>query len=307
MKVSSHTTESLCKWITEFADFGIIITDSELRIISINKWIEDHLERNITHIKGCNMLDCFPEIRERKLERYLYDALRGASTILSSRFHNYLLRLKSKYSKDQSMKQTVKISALSSEEGPSVYGLVIHIEDVTDRFNREELLQKKNEELQKLNSTKDKFFRIISHDLRSPFTALLGFSELLTSEKSLTDEQKKEIANTIHSSIKSQYTFLENLLKWSQLQSGNFELVYAEAVLSKIINHILKIVGPVIQSKDIEIIKTGITEDLSLFTDSQALTSILYNLVFNALKFTDTGGRIEISVKESDDNSTLTD
>jgi PAS domain S-box-containing protein len=300
MDVSGSTSsESLCKWIFENAEFGLIIIDEEQRIVDINRWIENKSGQKDIILRGKPILDVFPEIKRRSLDHYLSEALNGASVILSARFHSHFIEFKDE-SGEGEMKQTVRIIPINDHE--RVNGLIIQIEDVTDRWNRETLLQKKNEELQKLNSTKDKFFRIIAHDLKSPFTALLGFSEILKDNiDDLSSEQSKEIVNILHSSLKDQFSFLENLLKWSQLQSGHFELTYSHVQVESIINNILKIADAVIKCKNIEI-KTSVPDGLSLYTDAQALTSILYNIVFNALKFTSDYGKVAIFVNEDDES-----
>lgn len=300
MNVSSYTSsESLCKWIFEYADFGLIMTDAELKIVDINRWIINKSGQKDILLKGKPILDIFPEIKRRSLDHYLSEALNGASVILSARFHSHFIEFNDE-SGDGIMKQTVRIIPINEED--RITGLIIHIEDVTDRWSREELLRKKNEELLKLNSTKDKFFRIIAHDLKSPFTALLGFSEILKENiDDLSSEQSKNIVNILHSSLKDQFTFLENLLKWSQLQSGRFELTYSEVQVESVIKNILKIAGPVIKSKNIEI-KTSVPDGITLSTDAQALTSILYNIVFNALKFTANYGKVAMFVSEKDEN-----
>lgn len=289
-----NNTESICKWIFEFADFGIILTDTNLNITDYNKWIENHADRHRIK-KGRSILDSFPEIRQRGLEKHLFEALSGKSVILSARFHNYFLRLaSSSENESEFMKQTVTISPFAFEN--EISGIIIHIEDVSERIRREYLLQKRNEELQKLNSTKDKFFRIISHDLRSPFNALIGFSEILRDVDNLSPKKTKEIVNILNTALKNQYTFLENLLEWSQLQSGMYELTYTDVKLTDIIDHILKIAGPTSQSKGIEINTSLIPPDFHINTDANALTTIIFNLIFNALKFSNQGGRIEVNV-----------
>ncbi|HEX2977047.1 MAG TPA: histidine kinase dimerization/phospho-acceptor domain-containing protein [Bacteroidales bacterium] len=288
MEVPERTSSfgSLCTWIFENADFGIIITDNLLRITDTNSWVQSQSGKSYDEMNGKNILDVFPEIGERNLSQYLDQAVGGAYVILSARFHRYFL----KFNDDSGeMKQTVRISPMLKED--LVTGLIIHIEDVTERFIREEQMHKKNEELQKLNSTKDKFFRIIAHDLRSPFTALLGFSEILRDNYENTSEQtRKEIIDTLHQAIKNQFSLLENLLKWSQLQTGHFELNFTETNLSDIIKNIFSIAQPVVLSKQFNIVRDEVSEDVVLNTDRQALTSVLYNLVFNALKFTESGG-----------------
>lgn len=301
MKISAYTSsESLCKWIFEFAEFGIILTDTELNITDVNRWIENKTGKERLNLAGNSILEVFPEIRERGMEQYLRNAVAGASVILSARFHNFLIRLPVTGSDEpEQMKQTVRISALT--ENSSVYGLIIHIEDVSERFRNEELMRKKNEELQKLSITKDRFFRIISHDLRSPFSAMLGFSQLLRDDKTITSEHARNHISILYSAIKKQFDYLENLLKWVRIQSGGFELVFTDINLSSLVGNVLETAAPLLESKKIEIKTSCVPENLIINTDKQALMTILYNLVLNAIKFTAEEGFIELCAFMHDD------
>lgn len=301
MKISAYTSsESLCKWIFEFAEFGIILTDTELNITDVNRWIENKTGKERLNLAGNSILEVFPEIRERGMEQYLRNAVAGASVILSARFHNFLISLPVTGSDEpEQMKQTVRISALT--ENSSVYGLIIHIEDVSERFRNEELMRKKNEELQKLSITKDRFFRIISHDLRSPFSAMLGFSQLLRDDKTITSEHARNHISILYSAIKKQFDYLENLLKWVRIQSGGFELVFTDINLSSLVGNVLETAAPLLESKKIEIKTSCVPENLIINTDKQALMTILYNLVLNAIKFTAEEGFIELCAFMHDD------
>jgi PAS domain S-box-containing protein len=296
MKISTYTSaESLCKWIFEYADFGIIIADNDLNIVDVNSWIENNFGKSADYMKGKPILDVFPEINERNMSHFLTEALEGASVILTARFHKNFLRFPVVNNPGEEMKQTVRISPLFSSD--FVSRVIIHIEDVTDRVEREEQMHKKNEELQELNAMKDKFFRIVAHDLRSPFVSILGLTEILKTDNSLTPEKTSEILDMIYSSVRDQYNFLENLLKWSRLQSGHFELTFTDVNPKDVIKQIISIAGPSIKSKKIEAKYDSVPDDIVLNTDKQALTSILYNIIFNALKFTNENGRIEISAR----------
>jgi two-component system, sensor histidine kinase and response regulator len=305
MRVTSHKgSESLCNWIFRYADFGIILTDTELRITDVNRWIENHSGKQSHALKGKNILDMFPEIVKRGNDRHLADALNGASVILSSTFHSHFIEFMIEFdSQKVPMKQTTRITPLLNTD--AVYGLIIHIEDVTERIHREELLERKNDELQNINATKDKFFSIISHDLRSPFNALLGFSEMLKDDASIIQEKTRFLVTSLHAAIKNQFQFMENLLNWARIQSGRQEFYFREVKLSEIISHVLKVSFPDTNTKNISISATCIPEEIKLNTDSQALTSVLLNLVFNSIKFTNPGGFVRIVARQTTESTTI--
>ena len=102
--------------------------------------------------------------------------------------------------------------------------LFVQLQDITIRKNAETKLINYAEELEELNQSKDKFFSIISHDLRSPFNALLGISEYTTKFfDNLSKEDIKESIENMHSSAKKVYNLIQNLLEWTQIQTGGLE------------------------------------------------------------------------------------
>jgi signal transduction histidine kinase/ligand-binding sensor domain-containing protein len=170
----------------------------------------------------------------------------------------------------------------------------------------EELLAQKesvdimNGELHNLNATKDKFFSIIAHDIKNPFNAILGFSELLNENyKEWTDEQKLEIIGLIHSSSKNLYQLLENLLQWSRSQRGIIEFNPEKIELADLLSNVTDIMKGTAESKNIELSVTIPENGLAVYADRQMLDTIVRNLISNALKFTNSGGKVQIIAEMS--------
>jgi len=286
------STASIGQWIFEFSTFGLLTTDRALKITGMNRWFERTGHLNNQDLLGRDLMECFPEIGKRNLGHYFQEALHGGSSILSQKLHHYLFQLPSPIEQDHGfMQQVARISPQINQE--EVTGIIIQIEDVTERVKRELELSLANKELINLNSTKDKFFHIVSHDLRAPFNALVGLSQILRDDQELSADKTRKIVEALNNSIKNQYTFLENLLQWAQLQSDGYEIRPEAVTMNEIIEAVRQIVNASAENKQIKIL-TNIPEHLSLITDKQALTTVLYNLVFNAIKFTHPGGSIEI-------------
>lgn len=160
----------------------------------------------------------------------------------------------------------------------------------------ENLIEKQNE-LIEANQTKDKFFTIIGHDLKSPFNSLLGFLDLLNSDwDSLDDPEKKDVIKKLHKSTEVTYSLLEDLLDWSKTQRGlikpNIELFRVKPRLDEI----FKTIKNQLNKKDITF-DFIIDEKFELKTDSQLFSQIILNLVVNAVKFTPVGGKIAVIAK----------
>ena len=292
--------DSFCNWIFNNASFGLLTTNEKLVITNVNHWFEQSSRKEAGQLIGSSVFSIFPEITERNQEHYFHEAMQGASAILSPLFHQYVFRFPSPLPHDDGfMLQLVRISPLMHDS--KITGVIALIEDVTEREKREDELKKTNEQLQILNSTKDKFFNIVAHDLRSPFSALLGLSELLVDGTKLSPDQSLKIVNSLHNSLRNQYSFLENLLQWAQLQIDHFELHPKEITCKEIITEVIDAVNLSANSKNISL-KETISGPGSLFSDKQSLITILFNLSFNAIKFTPPGGTIEIGCFTEDDH-----
>ena len=163
-------------------------------------------------------------------------------------------------------------------------------------------LSKAKKELELINKNKDRFFSIIAHDLRSPFMALMGISQMISEDMAqMTLEEINEMTRTIHHSTLNLNKLIENLLGWSRLQMGTFEVIPKEISLMEISQDVINTLNLSAIKKNITI-KNNITET-QLFADKDCVNTILRNLVNNAIKFTKRNGTINLSAKE--DNSLI--
>ncbi|HPV56285.1 MAG TPA: HAMP domain-containing sensor histidine kinase, partial [Tenuifilaceae bacterium] len=146
--------------------------------------------------------------------------------------------------------------------------------------------------------TKDKLFSIIAHDLRSPFTALVGLSEVL-SEKSneLSSEEIAELSKHIHQSATGVLALTDNLLSWSRSQTGKLTINPQTFSLKEIVDNIVTVASIPAQEKKIAI-NTKIGNDLNIYADFDTISTAIRNLISNAIKFTPTGGSISVSGKK---------
>ena len=155
----------------------------------------------------------------------------------------------------------------------------------------------KNKKLKELNATKDKFFSIIAHDLKNPFNTLLGFSELLLKNfKDYDQKQQFKFLNIINLSAKKNFNLLEKLLSWARSQTGSIDFLPEKINLITLLNEIISLKTETAESKDI-ILSTNIETDLCINADKNMLSTILRNLISNAIKFTPQNGEISINAK----------
>jgi len=178
--------------------------------------------------------------------------------------------------------------------------------DISERKKAELLLKDRESQLRELNSTKDKLFSIIAHDLRSPFSAILGFSEILMKNTKNFDIAKtKKYLEYINSSAKNTLVLLDNLLAWAKAQTGENIYKPVKANLSEIIYEILEVSNSSAKIKDIslEYLQTG---DVEVFADTNMLKTILRNLISNAIKYTHSNGVVIIATTQNQENIEIT-
>ncbi|MBZ0241631.1 MAG: HAMP domain-containing histidine kinase, partial [Bacteroidales bacterium] len=158
-------------------------------------------------------------------------------------------------------------------------------------------LDTQNLELDHLNKTKDKFFSIVSHDLRSPFAALRTGTIMLNTEwEELTEDEKRELVLQLDKSAENTHNLLEELLQWSLLQQGLMKLSERTFSVSDMIQELKDLFDNIVGAKELRL-NVDFDQALQLTTDYQMLKQLLQNLLTNAVKFTPRGGEITIELR----------
>jgi PAS domain S-box-containing protein len=171
-------------------------------------------------------------------------------------------------------------------------GLISTAKDVTEHKKAEQALLESEARFKESNATKDKLFSIIGHDLKGPINNILGFSELIDQNfKNFSEQETKQYINLIYKSSVTVNDLLENLLTWSRAQRNILTVSPHNIALYFTIE---KCFGQLIQNalhKEIRL-KNNIPPDTVVFADDEMMTTIIRNLVSNAIKFTNRGGTI---------------
>jgi two-component system, sensor histidine kinase and response regulator len=161
---------------------------------------------------------------------------------------------------------------------------------------RSRQIREQNEELRKLNATKDKFFSIIAHDLKSPFNAIIGFSRILKEQVHKKEyEGVSRYAEIIHQSSNAAMSLLMNLMEWSQSQTGRMEYNPEYFDMIELIHEVERLFIDVAKQKNIEIVNE-MPQHVSAYADQAMIGTVMRNLVSNAIKFTEPGGKIVVTV-----------
>lgn len=179
-----------------------------------------------------------------------------------------------------------------------LHGYVI---DITSRKEAEEFLLQSERELRKTNKMKDKFFSIISHDLRSPFQGLIGMANILVEDDELTEEERKEFTQKLYEGLKTQFNFIDDLLTWNRVQRGVIEFNPTRNDLSRLINETISLLKSSIENKELSLV-SDLPENISFDFDWNMIATVVRNLISNAIKFNRKGGNIKIILKDLPDS-----
>lgn len=175
-------------------------------------------------------------------------------------------------------------------------------EDITDRKNAEFTIQQKNIELQELNVTKDKFFSILSHDLKGPMGSIVSLLEMLQND---CEDRQEKMLSLAYQSAKRTYTLLEELLLWGRLQINKVQFNSQMIDLKWLINDVVLFQKYVAADKKEIKIQTNLTETVVVFCDIAMVKVVIQNLLSNAIKFSNPGGVVTVGCKPQEGNKML--
>jgi signal transduction histidine kinase len=162
-------------------------------------------------------------------------------------------------------------------------------------LKHQEDMEKRSDELERLNQVKDKFFSIISHDLRSPINALAGILDLM-SKDAVKPEDFTQHTKELRTRFNHTRTLLNNLLDWTLLQMDKLNLQAARIDLNKIVEENIQLLGAT-KDKKIELVNNVPTHAIG-YADSNTINLVIRNLMTNAIKFTNDGGVVQINGDE---------
>ena len=179
-------------------------------------------------------------------------------------------------------------------------GFIGSCTDISGQKESEEKIKKINLELAAINATKDKFFSIIAHDLRSPLSGLMQILFIIEEDyDSLEDDERQEMITEVASTSKRTYELMENLLEWSSIQTGVIPFNPREFTLIPILDNLGELYNQNLINKGITL-NIKVDPEQSVFADKKMTETILRNLVSNAIKFTHKNGTVSVSSDQGD-------
>lgn len=318
-------SEARFRTIFDRAPIAMSILNPQGKLLSHNEQLAALLGYSHEELMQKDFLDCVqPEFRDRS-EELFYELLTGA--IDSMQLELQYIR------KDGTPVWISLTSSLVRDNHQKPMFVIRMLEDISERKQAEvnmahyttlvaehrealerqsdlllqlngEMMQKQRE-LEEINRSKDKFFSIVSHDLRSPFSSLLGISKLLAEgANELSREEITELASAMNQQTHNVFDFMENLLKWAQAHTGRMQFKPTVLVLTDITGSVEMLMRESAAAKGITLEST-VSEEIAVFADENMIRSVVQNLVSNALKFTPSGGKVSISAAQHPMNAKM--
>lgn len=175
-----------------------------------------------------------------------------------------------------------------------IYGI---ISDISIKKRAEEEMKQSAENLKLLNETKDKFISIISHDLRTPFSSILGFTDLLLTDTEMQKDKQLEYIGFIRESSKNMLSLVNSLLDWTRLQTGRIHFQPQNINIANAVKKVFQMLQGVALQKEINLI-TELPEELIIHADENLIIQLFNNLISNAIKFTNQKGFIKVYAEQ---------
>jgi signal transduction histidine kinase/ActR/RegA family two-component response regulator len=294
---------SVARCVAEDTHQGFFVTDAELRVVLWNRWMEIHSGRTAADVLGRALGDLYPEVVERGIKEYYDSALEGRVTILSHVLHRFVVALPPT-NVDLGfphMPQSGRIGPLS--EAGVLVGTVTIIEDVSDRIASESTLRKQIESqrlaraiAEKALRAKDEFLSTLSHEIRTPLNAVLGWARILLGRDVIDRNLLERALRVIERNATAQARMIDDMLDMARIAAGKLRLDLQPVDVVNVVLAAVDVVMPTAHAKRIALRTQLDPRTPSILGDQDRLQQVIWNLLSNALKFTDTGGSIDVRV-----------
>jgi signal transduction histidine kinase len=292
------------RWLNELAIQGILTTDTDLRIVGWNRWLEQHSGRTAETVLGQPLFEVYPDLLSRGIAKHYQQALDGQIMVLAQRLHQYLLPMPPwlEGTPFSQMQQSVWIAPLRIDD--RIVGTITLINDVTERVLRETELKQQIEELEALQASlqeavreREAFVSIASHELKTPLTGLLGHSYLMQRRALRTENfspQALQSLNTIIVQAERLNTMLASLLDVSRVQTGQLTIQREPLDLVPLVQHVIAEQSLELEQHTIVFNKSN--ESVMVEADELRLMQVFTNLLNNAIKYSPHGGEISVRI-----------
>jgi PAS domain S-box-containing protein len=296
-QVSPLSTAALARWLDEYVEAGVIITDTALVIRSWNQWLQRHTGIAAAEAVGRPLFEVLPELSKRNLDQYYRDALEGQVQVISRSLHGHLIACPARVNGAPGlMPQSTRILPLVADD--VVVGTITSVVDVTERVETEQALRRQFEEseqarraAEEASRTKDAFLATLSHELRNPINAIVGWTQVL-SARSGSDRAVEVIERNAALMMR----MVDDMLDVARILTGKLSLATQATELEKVLAQAVDVVRPAATARQITMEILPFAAVPSFDGDPARLEQVFVNLLQNAVKFSQPGGRITVRV-----------
>lgn len=295
--------------VFENAAVALILVDKEGRIKLINKAGEDLFGQRIVDVKGKLTGEAFKCVHAfindyvvcGKTEECPNCPLRNSfEDTYNTGENHYKVHGNLDIQGEDSTYQLYLLISTSLLNITSNKYVLLTIEDITKERDLQNELKERGKELEELIATRNKFFTIIAYDLINSFSTIEGFAKLLLEESSsFTTEERESFLQLIVNSSQNTNRSLDNLILWSRLQVGNMDYALENVNIVDLINDTVSQLRAMAEKKNINI-EVSLPEQLCLTLDKFMISTVLRNLITNAIKYTHKSGSISINLEEKE-------
>lgn len=270
-------------------DFAMILFDESARITAWNIGAQRLLGWTESEVVGKTGDFIFtPEDRATRQPQHEVDTARRESRAMDERWH--LKKDGSKFWGSGVM------TALYHDDG-SIKGLVKVLRDETGRKEAQDALEAARDAAEAANRAKDEFLAVISHEVRTPLSSILIWSKLL-SNPDLSPKELAEGVEAIRKSAESQKQLIDDLLDSSRIARGEIRIDLRDVDLREVVHDATLAIVPTAQTRQITIDTHLPAGGVHVSADADRLRQVVWNLLTNAVKFTQPGGRVDVSIQE---------
>lgn len=281
--------EEKYRLLAETIEELILIHDRDGKLLYVNQAGLELAQYNLDELSELSIYNLFNDEYEERIGDYLTNERRKESLLVELNLHT-----------KTGEKIPVEINITKLKKRNHQEGVLVVARDIRERKRNEYSINKYIEELKKSNYAKDKFFSIIAHDLRSPFNALLSYSDILMEEfDELERDEIKEYITHMNSVANNIFELLNNLLDWSRIQTDKMYFNPSLFDIEEVITKVSRLFKDIAKSKRIKIdIKCD--DRCYAFADENSISTVIRNLTSNAIKFSNEDSTVKIKAENED-------
>jgi signal transduction histidine kinase/ActR/RegA family two-component response regulator len=297
----SKVQAAVTRWVGDETRQGFFVTDTQLRVIVWNRWMELHSGHPAADMMGRSLFDVYKDAVARGIKEYYEQALAGHVTVISHALHRYILPMRPTHPDlaFNEMPQSGHIGPLS--HGGAVIGTVTIVEDVSDPLSSEAQLRKQIAALQVARTTaenalraKDEFLSTLSHEIRTPLSAVLGWVRILLGRHEIDRALLDRGLQVIERNATAQAKIIDDMLDMARIVAGKLRLEKQPVRLQTVVPTAIDGIMPAAVAKGVTVRTALNPATPQVNGDPDRLQQIVWNLISNAIKFTEAGGTIDV-------------